>query len=174
MATKTAVITAPGWWADPLLRHELRYYNGSAWTNHVLDKGVPDFDPLPVGLKLATPDPERQPFEPPGFSGVPADVIRKRRRRRAQLRSSMWIVALVMLVGALVVSWFRFFDDKLGDDVKPAVPGVTVPTVPGSVPITSPVTVPSTATTAPVAPAATLPAPTAPPGTAIVVVTAAP
>lgn len=174
MATKTAVITAPGWWADPLLRHELRYHNGTVWTNHVLDKGVPDLDPLPVGIKLAAPHPERQPFEPPGFSGVPADQLRKRRRRRAQLRSSMWIVAALMVVAALVVSWFEYFDDRVGDDPVPA--GVVVPTVPVTAPVTLPATLPVTVPpTVAAAPAATtVPPPTAPPGTAIVVVTAAP
>jgi Protein of unknown function (DUF2510) len=170
VATKTAVITAPGWWADPLLRHELRYHNGTAWTNHVLDKGVPDLDPLPVGIKLAAPHPERQPFEPPGFSGVPADQMRKRRRRRAQLRSSMWMVGALMVLLALVVVWFEVVDEKVdfGDAPVPTTPAVpTTPTVP---------TVPGAATSAPpTAPAATTaPPPTAPPGTAVVVVTAAP
>jgi hypothetical protein len=170
VATKTVVITAPGWWADPLLRHELRYHDGTVWTIHVLDKGVPQLDPLPVGIKLAAPHPERQPFEPPGFSGVPADQMRKRRRKRAQLRSSMWIVAALMVIAALVVSWFEYFDDKVGDD--PVAPGVVVPTVPVTIPATLPVTVPPTAAPAPAA--TTPPPPTAPPGTAIVVVTAAP
>lgn len=168
MATKTAVITAPGWWADPLLRHELRYHDGTNWTMHVLDKGAPDVDPLPVGIKLAAPHPERQPFEPPGFSGVPADSLRKRRRRRAQLRSGLWVVFALGLVAAAVVSWFRYFDDKIdfGDDTPaistPAAP--TVPTVPS-------VTVPGT--TAPPAPPTAAPA-TAPAGTAVVVITAPP
>lgn len=169
-------MTAPGWWADPLLRHELRYHNGTAWTNHVLDKGVPDIDPLPVGIKLAAPDLERQPFEPPGFAGVPADVLRKRRRRRARLRSSMWMVGALMVVLALVVSWFEYFDDKIdfGDEAVPAVPTTpTVPTVPGvasTAPSTAPATLPVTALPA----VTTAPVSAAPPGTAVVVVTAAP
>jgi len=34
------------WAADPGGRHELRYWNGSAWTVHVSDGGVQSEDPL--------------------------------------------------------------------------------------------------------------------------------
>jgi hypothetical protein len=34
------------WSADPLRRHELRYWNGAAWTEHVSDAGVPSTDSL--------------------------------------------------------------------------------------------------------------------------------
>ena len=34
------------WYADPTGRHELRYFDGSAWTNHVSDKGISGTDPL--------------------------------------------------------------------------------------------------------------------------------
>jgi len=34
------------WAADPSARHELRYWNGSAWTVHVSDGGVQSEDPL--------------------------------------------------------------------------------------------------------------------------------
>lgn len=152
------------------MRHELRYHDGSAWTMHVLDKGAPEIDPLPVGIKLAAPHPERQPFEPPGFSGVPADDLRKRRRRRARMRSGMWVLITLGILAAAVLSWFRYFDSKFdlgGDDLPsvstPATP--TVPTVPGaSLP---------TATSAPLVPTGSVaPAPTVPAGTAVVVVTA--
>jgi hypothetical protein len=32
--------TAEGWYPDPTTRHELRYWNGTAWTEHVSDAGV--------------------------------------------------------------------------------------------------------------------------------------
>jgi hypothetical protein len=38
---------APGWLIDPYARHEQRYWSGSAWTDHVLDRGVPGTDPPP-------------------------------------------------------------------------------------------------------------------------------
>jgi hypothetical protein len=35
----------PRWYADPSHRHELRWWNGSTWTDQVLDGGVPSADP---------------------------------------------------------------------------------------------------------------------------------
>ena len=37
-----------GWYADPLGRHQLRYYDGSQWTEHVSSNGTTSIDP-PVG-----------------------------------------------------------------------------------------------------------------------------
>jgi uncharacterized protein YxjI len=39
---------AAGWYADPLGRHELRYYDGAQWTEHVSSHGRTAVDP-PVG-----------------------------------------------------------------------------------------------------------------------------
>ena len=39
--------TAAGWFADPFVRHEQRYWSGEAWTEHVLDGGTPAIDPPP-------------------------------------------------------------------------------------------------------------------------------
>jgi hypothetical protein len=36
----------PQWAADPSGRHQVRYYNGWAWTEHVSDNGAPGVDPL--------------------------------------------------------------------------------------------------------------------------------
>jgi hypothetical protein len=38
---------APGWFTDPSLRHQQRYWSGSEWTEHVTDEGVPGIDPPP-------------------------------------------------------------------------------------------------------------------------------
>ena len=41
-----AVPASPaGWLADPTGRHELRYWNGAAWSDHVSDAGVQSEDP---------------------------------------------------------------------------------------------------------------------------------
>lgn len=40
------------WYPDPNKRHELRYWDGNAWTDHVSDNGVTGTDPV-----LATPPP---------------------------------------------------------------------------------------------------------------------
>jgi len=39
-------IVAAGWLADPGGRHELRYWDGQRWTEHVSDRGAPGVDPL--------------------------------------------------------------------------------------------------------------------------------
>jgi Protein of unknown function (DUF2510) len=39
--------TAPGWFRDPFIRHEQRYWSGSGWTEHIQDHGVPGIDPPP-------------------------------------------------------------------------------------------------------------------------------
>ncbi|HUY64075.1 MAG TPA: DUF2510 domain-containing protein [Acidimicrobiales bacterium] len=36
-----------GWYADPSGRHQLRYWDGTAWTEHVSDAGQQSNDPLP-------------------------------------------------------------------------------------------------------------------------------
>ena len=40
----TATPQAPGWDADPYGRHELRYWDGAEWTDHVSDAGVTGTD----------------------------------------------------------------------------------------------------------------------------------
>ena len=40
----------PGWYADPLGRFQLRYYNGAAWTADVSDDGARFVDPLGLDL----------------------------------------------------------------------------------------------------------------------------
>ncbi|MEO7398705.1 MAG: phospholipid scramblase-related protein [Ilumatobacteraceae bacterium] len=43
--------TPANWYPDPVNRHQLRYWDGAAWTDHVSDNGVAGVDPLqPKGL----------------------------------------------------------------------------------------------------------------------------
>ncbi|HEY5252298.1 MAG TPA: PH domain-containing protein [Acidimicrobiales bacterium] len=37
---------APGWFSDPSGRHQIRYWDGVVWTNHVRDHDVASVDPL--------------------------------------------------------------------------------------------------------------------------------
>ncbi len=39
---------APGWHPDPAIRHQVRYWDGHGWTDHVGDGGRSAVDPLPV------------------------------------------------------------------------------------------------------------------------------
>lgn len=42
-------MTAAAWLPDPTGKHELRYWNGDDWTDHVADDGVQATDPAPTG-----------------------------------------------------------------------------------------------------------------------------
>jgi uncharacterized protein YxjI len=44
--------TDPGWYADPYRRHQVRYWDGSAWTEHVGDEGQQGTDPVDAMDKL--------------------------------------------------------------------------------------------------------------------------
>ena len=56
----------PGWLPDPLGEHELRYWDGSAWTDHVSDQGVTSAAPLaPSGPPPPPPAPVGAPPPPP-------------------------------------------------------------------------------------------------------------
>ena len=37
---------AAGWHPDPLWRHELRYFDGSTWTDYVCNQRVQTVDPV--------------------------------------------------------------------------------------------------------------------------------
>ena len=65
---------APGWFRDPFVRHEQRYWSGSEWTDHVIDDGVPATDPPPsTGGGHAAPDPSDQaPGQAPLGRQLPA------------------------------------------------------------------------------------------------------
>ena len=44
--------TDPGWYTDPYRRHQVRYWDGSAWTEHVGDDGQQGTDPVDAMDKL--------------------------------------------------------------------------------------------------------------------------
>jgi len=59
------------WLADPTGAHELRYWNGSTWTEHVSDQGTTAQDPLSAAFPpppAAFPPP---PMPPPPAAGAP-------------------------------------------------------------------------------------------------------
>jgi hypothetical protein len=60
------------WLADPTGAHELRYWNGSSWTEHVSDQGTTGQDPL-----TAEPPPPADAFLPPAPPPVTAQAAGK-------------------------------------------------------------------------------------------------
>lgn len=56
------------WLADPTGAHELRYWNGSSWTEHVSDQGTTGQDPLTTEL----PPPATAFPPPPAAAAAPA------------------------------------------------------------------------------------------------------
>lgn len=62
-----------GWHADPWQRHQLRFHDGSQWTEHVADGGFPGLDTTPVAdLPRSRPRPQQE--EPPGDGPGPRVV----------------------------------------------------------------------------------------------------
>ena len=63
MSHEGAAVPA-GWHADPTGRHQVRYWDGTAWTDHVSDQGVQSVDPMAgnladridTGLSFGDPD----------------------------------------------------------------------------------------------------------------------
>jgi hypothetical protein len=57
-----------GWYADPVGRHEKRFYNGLIWTSDVLDSQEHGVDPLPVSAPAVT----QRAFTPASVAVTPA------------------------------------------------------------------------------------------------------
>ena len=67
--------TAPGWYADPSGRHQMRYWDGASWTAHVTDNGSQTTDPMPPAppgavASVGTP--------PPSGYGPVVDLLAQR------------------------------------------------------------------------------------------------
>ena len=98
----------PGWNRDPYGRHEVRYYDGTSWTEHVSDQGIQGIDP-PVGTPLPPPSsfapaPSYAPaptFPPPGMSSLPASGFAPGMRYRSIHGLA---VALTWLLGVAAVA----------------------------------------------------------------------
>ncbi len=65
--TAAASTNPPRWLADPLGRHEMRYWDGRGWTGHVSDAGVASVDD---GREMPAAD--QTVHRPVGVAGAPA------------------------------------------------------------------------------------------------------
>ena len=71
----------PSWHPDPTGRHELRYWDGSTWTDHVPDQGNQSVDPLipqpdPAPQAVAAAEPTLDPAAMASFQERATDVTR--------------------------------------------------------------------------------------------------
>lgn len=81
-----------GWWADPSGRHEMRFWNGSAWTDHVSDGGNPGSDalaegevpPPPMPTPAADDVPPPPPTAPAGGKASWKDKLKSAAQQAAQ------------------------------------------------------------------------------------------
>ncbi len=64
-AAASGTLTA-NWYADPSARHEFRYWDGAAWTDHVADRGQTSVDPITA---LSGENADRQPAPAAGAAG---------------------------------------------------------------------------------------------------------
>jgi hypothetical protein len=163
---------AAGWHADPMGRNEFRYWDGSAWTDHVSNNGVVGSDPP----DLAPPtDPAAgvDAAEPPTGTTVP--------NRAGPRRKWLWIVGTAvgtLLVIGVVGAITGGSDDSSSSNAShsadaTAAPRATEPSTLATTATTTtppttapPTTTPPTTTPPTTAPTTQAPKPTAPPAPA--------
>lgn len=130
-------MTIASWLPDPFHRHELRWWDGQQWTDHVSDHGVAGLDPhheAPPGASAWGPP----TLPPPRPTASPAPTATAHRRRTS------FAIAAVAVVAALVVGGVVLLG---GDDeaASPTTVATTVASIPASTTTSTvaPTTVPS-------------------------------
>ncbi|MDH3705168.1 MAG: DUF2510 domain-containing protein [Acidimicrobiia bacterium] len=119
----------PGWHADPLGRHESRYWDGAQWTEHVADAGVQSTDPLDPPQQTGAVDPTQTIVAAGGAYGAapgdpssaPTDALPQYANTGAQKSGGFPVVPVIigLVVAAAVVAGLVFLiggGDDGGDD----------------------------------------------------------
>jgi hypothetical protein len=94
----------PGWYADPIGAHQLRYFDGSAWTEHVSDNGVQSVSSLAptatTASTFASGDATSTVTSAATASpaGMPPTVPEPKRRGKAK-----WVIGGLALVAVAAV-----------------------------------------------------------------------
>ena len=110
------------WSPDPTGRHQVRWWDGSAWTDHVSDDGATSTDPM------VPPTPPPGPAVPPPPGGLPTpEPAAPAGGGRSKLP---WIAAAVVLVVAGIGAYVVFAggeDDDGSDGSDEAAPAAAEP-----------------------------------------------
>jgi len=145
-------VNTGSWHPDPAQRHQFRFWDGAAWTDHVSDNGVVGSDPIAAP---SVPQPAwTPPTAPMPAARMPAAVGGAVPRSRNRLWGAL--LGVVALVAAAVFAVLLLKKDE-PSDTSATTAATTAPT---STSATTPTTVAATTiaptTTAPVIDAATL------------------
>jgi len=109
------------WQADPSGRFELRYWDGTAWTDHVSTNGVQQTDPVmgdPAATPAATPAPAPVAAPPAVVAAPRAKVVWPTRTKAVVLGG-----AVLLLVGS-VLPWAKAEATVLGQTVSSTTNGL--------------------------------------------------
>jgi hypothetical protein len=133
-----AAFVPAGWYPDPSGRHEQRYWDGFAWSGHVLDRGVASEDALPYAPAGSAPPPPAMapaafpaspassaPPGPPGQFAWSAPIAAQMPGYRAvRLPSWRWLTSAVAQTVGLVAFFYELLALGVtaivgpGDDVE--------------------------------------------------------
>jgi hypothetical protein len=93
---------AAGWHPDPLGRHQLRFWDGAYWSDHVADRGVVSVDPMTpaTGVYAAYGTQPAAPVQP------------KRRHTKTWVALGLIVVVLLLAVGGFAL--YRSRQDGAG------------------------------------------------------------
>ena len=69
-----------GWYADPLGRHERRYWDGAAWTDHIVDGTTQGMDPVSAPPRATQQAAQVAPYGVPGAMPTPPRAGRSANR----------------------------------------------------------------------------------------------
>jgi hypothetical protein len=109
-----AAVSEAGWQRDPTGRFELRYWNGTAWTEHVSSRGEQSTD-QPGDVPPPPPQVTPPPAAPPQtVQAPPQPTVIVQKRGRGCLWAAMVLVALI--VGVVVI--FAVAVDNAVDDLN--------------------------------------------------------
>jgi len=112
------VVPVPDWYPDPIGRHELRYWDGAAWTEDVADSGQQAVDPLeaptipsagsPAPMVSAPPGDQAgyvAPVAPPASSPVPAPYAPADPKRASGGAKKFVIAGAVLILVVALGAW---------------------------------------------------------------------